>query len=238
MKKYFNIIIIAVLGLLLAYLAEPRAERAYLHWRVISHTRGMSKLSSEWADIYYTDQDKEYAPLIGRLTDFYLPPVLADFKAQNPRRAVIIVYPSAELFNRAVGKLDALPMGAYYGGVINIISPAMWMANAHGAPAKDYFIQYGPLIHEFAHYAADSGPGKRLPPWLAEGVALYYEYKYTGVEWRPDLEKKASGIALEDLEKNFRVLDERVAYRKAFDVIKAFVRKYGEDRLQLLLAQA
>jgi len=238
MNRHLNTIIIAALSLLLIFLIEPRMERGYLHWRVISHTKGMSKSESEWADIYYTAQDSEYIPLIKRLTDFYLPLILDDFMVKNPKRAVIVVYPSAAQFREAVGQLDALPMGAYYGRVINIISPSLWMTNAHNAFAKDYFIQYGPLIHEMVHYAADTPRvGRNTQPWLSEGVALYYEYKYTGVEWRPDLEKKAAEISMSELNQNFRQLDNRVAYRKAFDAVRAFVRKYGEDRLQRLLAQ-
>ena len=235
MKAHRGAAVIAALCLLLIILTGHRIERAYAHWRVMSQTYGMSISSGDWADIYYTDQDKDYAPLIRRLTDYYLPLILKDFNAQNRGRAVIVIFPSAARFTAAVGRLDNLPMGAYYGGVINIISPSLWMANAHNASAKDYFIQNGPLIHEFTHYAADKGPQKQLPPWLAEGVALYYEYKYTGTEWRPDLEPEAARISLANLEKNFRALDERAAYRKAFDVVRDYVRKYGEDRLRRLI---
>jgi len=236
MKKYGGAIAIMALAALLIFLAGPKIGRAYLHIRVLSHTNGMYKASSEWADIYYTEQDKDYIPLIERLTDFYLPLMLNDFHVQNPKPAVIVVYSDTARFDAAIGRLDTLPMGAYYGGVINVISPALWIANAQDASAKDYFIQYGPLIHEFAHYAADMR-GIRAPDWLAEGVALYYEYKYTGVEWRPDLEGKASEVTLNDLENNFRKLDERVAYRKAFDEVRDYVRKYGEDKLQALLTR-
>ena len=234
MKKYTNAAIITVLSLILVFIAGPRIGRAYLYWRVMSHTDGMIKAASEWADIYYSGPDKEYIPLIKRMTDYYLPLILRDFKIRDPKRAVIVVYSDAGRFRAAVGKrLDALPMGAYYGGVINIISPSLWMANAQDAYAKDYFIQYGPLIHEFAHYAEDMSSGGRRPPqWLAEGVALYYEYKYTGVEWRPDLESEASKITPDELRKNFSGLDERVAYRKAFDVVRDYVGKYGEDGLR------
>ena len=241
MKKYLNAAIIAglglILGLLLVFLIGPRLECVYLHWRVISQTKGMSETVSEWADIYYTDQDKDYIPLISRLTDDYLPLILNDFHVSGGRRAVIVVYSEVSRFRAAVSRLDILPMGAYYGGVINIISPSLWMANANDASAKDYFIQNGPLIHELTHYAADLKYGGHIPVWLAEGAALYYEYKYTGVEWRPDLENEASEITMSDLEQNFRIIDERVAYRKAFDAVNLIVRKYGEDRLQQLLAQ-
>ena len=236
MNKLLNITTIITLSIILLLLLGPRIERAYLHWHIIMHTKGMAKAQSDWADIYYTERDAEYIPLILRLTDFYLPLILNDFNVQSPKRAVIVVYSDAGRFNHAVGKPGTLPMGVYFGGVINIISPSLWMANANDSSAKDYFIQHGPLIHELAHFAADLRAYKNIKPWLSEGMALYYEYKYTGVEWRPDLKNKAAEISVTELTDNFRRLNEHVAYRKAFDIVRAFVRKYGEDRLQQLLA--
>ena len=235
MCKGLNILIICALSVLLIYMHKPRIERAYLHWRILSHTDGLLHNVSDWAEIYYTDQDAEYIPLILRLTDFYLPLILNDFGISNPKRVVIVVYSNPSQFKAAVGQLDVLPMGAYYGSVINLISPYLWMTNAQDAFAKDYFMQYGPLIHELTHYAVDLRVGKPLRTWLSEGVALYYEYKYTGVEWRPDLAKKAAGISMSELNDNFRQIDESVAYRKAFDAVRVFVRKYGEASLQQML---
>ncbi|MDR1559903.1 MAG: hypothetical protein LBS84_09455 [Clostridiales bacterium] len=235
MSKRLNAFVIIALSLLLVYTAKPRIESVYQRLRVIARTAGYHKSESEWSEIYFTDQDAEYIPLIKRLTDFYLPLILNDFNVTEHNRVIIIVYSDPAKFRAAVGQMDVLPMGAYYGGVVNIISPSLWMTNARDAFAKDYFIQNGPLIHELAHYAADLGVGKPMEPWLSEGVALYYEYKYTGVEWRPDLEKQTAEISVSDLTGNFRELDDRVAYRKAFDIIKAFVKKYGEDRLRIKL---
>ncbi|MDR2650500.1 MAG: hypothetical protein LBB94_12415 [Clostridiales bacterium] len=237
MNNFRNMFFIIALSILLVYMAGPRIERAYRHWRVISCTTGFHKSESEWSEVYYTDQDAEYIPLIKRLTDFYLPLILNDFHVKNPRRAVIVVYADAARFRAAVGRMEALPMGAYYGGVVNIISPSLWMTNARDAFAKDYFIQNGPLIHELTHYATDLTVGGNLELWLSEGVALYYEYKYTGADWRPDLEKQAAGISMAELRNSFSELDDRLAYRKAFDTVKTFVRKYGEDRLQILLSR-
>ena len=237
MGKCLNVLIIGLLSLLLIYALVPRIERAYLNRRILSYTSGLQNAASEWADIYYTDHDKEYIPLIKRLTDFYLPLLLNDFRIHSPKRVIIIIYSDPARFKANLGEPDVLPLGAYYGGAVNIISPSLWMTNAYDAFAKDYFIQYGPLIHELAHFAMDLSVGKPLKPWLSEGVALYYEYKYTGVEWRPDLAKKASNITIAELNDSFRKLDDRIAYRKAFDAVRVFVREYGEDRLQQLLIQ-
>ena len=238
MNRFFNILTITALSLLLMNMLKPRIEPLYLHQRIITQTNNLRNSVSEWANIYYSDQDVDYIPVIMRMTDFYLPLILNDFGVKSSKRVVIIVYSDSARFQTDVGQMDVLPMGAYSGSVIRIVSPSLWMTNAYNAYAKDYFIQYGPLIHEIVHYAADLCVRKTLKPWLSEGLALYYEYKYTGVEWRPDLAEKASKISMNDLNNNFRQIDERVAYRKAFDAVRVFVRNHGEDKLQQFLRQS
>jgi hypothetical protein len=214
----------------------------YTKYKIFQQIKEYSKLVSEYSEIYYEAGDEEYALLTKRMTDFYLPLLSSDFgitnlksKKNNDNRAVVVIYSNAETFRTLVAHDEALPMASYYGGVIHILSPVYWLSDPYDAWAKDYFIKHGPLIHELAHYAMGLKTAE-CEAWVAEGVALYYEYKYTGAEWRPDLAEQAKRIQSQNLADHFNEIDERVAYRKAFDVIKNYVAKNGEDMLQLLLA--
>jgi hypothetical protein len=193
---------------------------------------GYASRESDTATIYYTGRDEEYVPLIARMTDLYLPLLMNDFGRNDADcHVTIVIRPN----RRSVRYEEALPMGSYAGGVVYILSPALWLNRDFDAYAMEYFMQNGPLIHELAHHAsANMLSGER---WLREGVALYYEYKYTGREWRADLSELAKRLSLDDLRGSFSELDYRIAYRKAFEIVRNYADTHGDAMLQAVLYQ-
>jgi hypothetical protein len=223
--------VVAALCAILTIFAAPRAIRFCLGGSGAYKTDASASV-----DIYYTEKDAAYVPLVRNMADYYLPLLLHDFGDSPGNRPAIVLYPDVQAFEKAVGRVEPLPLGAYCNGVIDILSPSVWITDARDTDKQAYFIRYGPLIHELAHYAVDVKLGDKCDTWLAEGLALYYEYKYTGVEWRPDLALQADRLTYAQLRGNFRRLDEQLAYRKAFDVVKNYVNKYGEAQLQAVLS--
>ncbi|MDR1000232.1 MAG: hypothetical protein LBL96_05455 [Clostridiales bacterium] len=217
---------------------------AVLVWQVATLNAPESVYETEYAarkfdaaTIYYTAQDEKYVSLIARMTDLYLPLLMTDFgRSDTGCHVTVVIRPDKSgSRNRAVRYEEALPMGSYAGGVVYILSPTLWLNKDFDAGAMEYFMQNGPLIHELAHHASANMPsGER---WLREGVALYYEYKYTGREWRADLEELAKRLTLDDLRDRFEELDYRIAYRKAFEIVKNYANTHGEAMLQAVLYQ-
>jgi len=194
---------------------------------------GYLEYSSENCLIRYTLPDAGYVPTISRMVDLYFPLLENDFGLSQDARTVpvILICPDAAAFQDGMDKSGKFPIGAYRDGVVYIASPSLWLQDADGSQAKDVFMTKGPLIHELAHFLTGVKTGGRCAVWVDEGVALYYEYKYTGQEWRPDLAGN-TGLSLGDLEDNWDNLDPDMAYRKAFETILSIVDAHGEAALQ------
>lgn len=184
--------------------------------------------------IYYTENDKDYISTVRMTVDTYYPLLLNDFGLERGKKPCIIIHPSREsLIN--VTRTEKAPMGAYNDGVIHILSPALWTGGSDELAVKDIFLREGPIIHELVHFVTDLKINGNCPIWFAEGVSLYYEYKYTGVEWQKDLQSASEKITYRKLADNFNGLDEALAYRRAFDVVNNIVQGFGEDKLQELI---
>lgn len=211
-----------------------QAEKKWIGNKILAVCQDWQVSESQYAKIYYTEPDSDYIALMQRVADVYLPLLAADFSIEKDTKATVVVYATEESFRNAVGGGQRLPMGAYYGGIINILSPALWVHEEETA-VKDRFLSAGPMIHELTHYAMDIKTGGDCEIWLTEGVALYYEYKYTGYEWRQDLQEKSGEVRFTSLRQNFRSIDEGLAYRRSFDLVKRMAESYGEAGLQTII---
>lgn len=243
MYKQIKLIILFSLIIVLAVLANPefptktrqlfkKTERRYISQKIISSCTGFNYVENGYARIYYTDEDSEYINVIKSTVDLYYPLLAADFGFEAPL-AVIVIYPDEEsmLSNINSSSIDA-PMGAYYGGIINIISPRLISDGFSEAANKNFFLDKGPIIHELTHFLLDKKTNGNYEMWFSEGLALYYEYKYTAFEWRSDLKEQSKEIKLSQLRRNFRDLDEPSAYRRAFDIVNDIALMEGEGRLR------
>ncbi len=229
---------------LLAPVLEHNAPKFFSRLRTGSLPSDSLVTQSMYARVFHAPSDNEFVPMITRSVDFYLPLLLTDFGMQHSttQKAKIIIYSDADAYVKALGgklpsggNIDELPMGAYGGGIIHILTPLLWTSAETTADIKDDFLQQGPIIHELTHFLTDmkvSGSRSSIKPWLMEGIALYYEAKYTGREWMPELASAASAFPYEEMVTDFQNADADTAYRKAFEIVNAFVRIYGEQALQ------
>lgn len=208
-------------------------DRQLVYRRIISNCSDFHVSETAHSKVYYAEEDVEFVPLVQRTVDLYLPLLQKDYALQNTR-AVVVLCPDERLFQRNVGKVDRLPMGAYYGGVLNIVSPRLWTGTE--AEAVERFITGGPIVHELSHLLTDIKTGGQVETWLTEGTALYYEYKYTGYEWRPDLAGKCKEISVTELRRHFRKMEEGHAYRRAFDIVLGIAQRHGEGKLQAMFS--
>ncbi len=122
-------------------------------------------------------------------------------------------------------------LGAYWRGVILVLSPRAWLDTADPA-WRERFLREGPVVHELAHLVLDRVTLGRVPPWLDEGVAQYVEYALTGYEWTEGDAATLPVHSLTQLSRSFRALpDEATAYREAFLFVRFLVERSGEGAL-------
>lgn len=243
MHKHIKPIIFFSLIIVLAVSASPeltvkikqsirKSERRYISQKIILSCAGFNYVENGYARIYYADEDTEYINVIKSAVDLYYPLLAVDFGFEAPL-AVIVIYPDKEsMANNINNSSGETPMGAYYGGIINILSPRLISDDSSEAANKNFFLDKGPIIHELAHLLLDKKTDGNYEMWFSEGLALFYEYKYTAFEWRSDLKEKSREITLSQLRRNFRDIDESVAYRRAFDIVNDIAMSEGEGRLR------
>jgi hypothetical protein len=207
-------------------------DRFFIRKKIMASCKGFKTETNKYASIYYSEKDSEYISTVKSAVDLYYPLLCADFGFSASPKTVIVIYPSAQhLAQNITGADEKTAMGAYYGGIINILSPRLINNNSTEMSNKIFFIDNGPIVHELAHHLLDEKTGGNYEPWFSEGVALYFEYKYTAYEWRADLKEKSSALTLTQLRNNFGEISKPFAYRKAFDIVNNIVREAGEDSL-------
>lgn len=217
---------------------------------------GWQMAQGQYVRVFYqgnTAEIRQEAQMIQRVADSYFPAIQGDFQWDRKEKLDFILFHDkaamAKVLHMEIAedkeanttrrlqkeqriKNKTLPMGAYYENKILVLSPSLWTQESHDAMGLDEFLEKGPVVHEMVHFALDEKVSGTYPLWLTEGVALYYEKKYIGVEWRPDLEEECKDISMEDLGYRFRQLPAATAYRRSYELIADFVEKKGEQALQ------
>lgn len=221
--------VVLILGIIILFLAKPIR---YSYEKKSSKNSEIEYICENdiYSEIYYTAEDEEFIYLIKILIATYYPLLCEDLDFQ-PEKVKVVIYSDKDLLMSALQKksLD-VPMGAYYDGIIHILSPKCWIEGEE-AGQKEVFAKQGPIVHELVHFIIDKKANKRVEEWFNEGCALYFEYKYLNCEWRPDLSEKAKSVSSEDLRNNFKNIDKSLAYRKSFEEICGMVEKYGEEKI-------
>lgn len=205
-------------------------------WNLYS-TQELQWKEGEYSQVYFLEDDSKSADLMIRLADTYYTIISSDFNYKSDKKVQFLLYNDKKLMAKALKteNEDKIPMGAYYGGVIHVLEPKLWTSQKNEWEITEDFLQNGPIIHEMIHFFIDEKMHGDYPLWFTEGVALYYENKYTGYEWRKDLKEKSKLITVEDLKNRFTYLDVGIAYRKSYDIICGIVDKVGEKGLQEII---
>lgn len=201
--------------------------------RVLKYTDNFETLETEHFIIKYEKEDEHYAEFAGNILDKHYYSICDMYGYYPSDKSTVIIYNDEEDFLKNL-KFDRgnTPLGVYYSGTINILSPDIWLSD--GEKLDEIYEFSGTAIHEFAHLLVDDMTRGNYPMWLTEGLALYTEYKITGYEW-PSYFSDVSEITLEDLNKRFNDIDQNAAYRKSFEVVKEISVNWGFEKLRSML---
>lgn len=200
--------------------------------RILKNVVDYEILETEHFIIRYKREDEKYAKLTGSIGEEYYDEICSMYEYYPSEKSNIILYSSEVDFVENL-KLDknSLPTGVYYSGTINILSPKIWIEDFN--KLEEIYEFNGPVLHEFSHLLIDDITNGNYPMWLTEGLALYTEYKTTGFEWPNN--NKVNEITIEDLDKRFDKLDQIMAYRKSFDIVREISEDWGFDKIKSML---
>ncbi|KKH64357.1 hypothetical protein DU75_04885, partial [Methanosarcina mazei] len=186
--------------------------------RILRNVDNYNTINTQHFIIKYKDGDHGAAQLTASISEEYYDEVCEMYGYEPKDRVNIIIYDDKEtlLKNTRLNK-SASPIGIYYSGVINILSPKIWIHDNSNFN-KTYEVN-GPVVHEFAHLIIDEMTNGNYPMWLTEGMALYTESKTTGFEW-PSNNLSYEEVSIEELNTRFDKIDQSTAYRRSFEVVK------------------
>ncbi|SHI16424.1 peptidase MA family metallohydrolase [Sporanaerobacter acetigenes] len=201
--------------------------------RILKDTSKYSSLNTVHFLIKYNDGDENIATITGDVLEEHYDEVCNKLECFPKDKNIVIIYNSEDDFRKALKfKNKDLPLGAYYCGTINILSPYMWGDGIENT--EEIYRKTGPHIHEFTHLLVDEKTKGNYPMWLTEGISLYMENTIIGFSWDAGKDE-TSNIGIEELNDNFQGIREEVAYRKSFEIVRDIIDEYGFTGFNLLL---
>lgn len=234
-------------------------EEALYSWRrevgasnLVAAFDGRETSASEHFVLHYQEPDRPWAPLVLEALEeareacgLHLGAVLTGEGDLAAARVTVLLHPTPQSLSDHLGGWSASGFeaaGAYWAGVIHLVSPRVWLGDAPGDDASRRLRLEGTFLHEYTHWVVDHlVPAGRYPRWLSEGLAQYLEYVETGYLWRDpagDVEAalgQGTLYSLRDLDRFGDLTNAALAYREAFLLVAYIVETRGSEGLQSLL---
>lgn len=201
---------------------------------IIKNLQNYNSLETTHFIVRYKEKNIDDAIITAKIAEKYYKDV-TEMYGHNPKHKVdMIIYDNAEeMLKNTNLKEDIPPIGVYYSGIIHILQPEKWIDDEKNL--YEIYEQEGPVVHEFAHLIIDEITKGNYPLWLTEGLALYTEYSMTGFEIGPPLEED-DDISIKSLNNDFQAMDQQLAYRKSFDIVKDISEDIGFDKFNIMLS--
>lgn len=192
--------------------------------RISRRIAGYKVLDDKDFYIQYNIKDKDAAYSLQSIANSWGSEVLNFFQYEHSEQVGIVLY-SREEELKGVLRIPQgqSALGAYAGGKINLLSPDSLSSMNQGS---DSLVNV--FVHELAHLVVDDIGKGNYPLWFTEGSALYLEYDLLDYEWGSGLDPNNMS-SLDDLTYYFSSLDEDMAYRESFLLVKGLIGEYGRD---------
>ncbi|AOT70543.1 peptidase MA family metallohydrolase [Geosporobacter ferrireducens] len=212
----------------------PHLRELQYQW-ILFKTRDYQAIETENFVIRYDQEDQEVIDLVAEASEKHYEEMVDMFNYRPERKTVVILYndPAALMTNSNLGK-GKPPMGVYYASTVQLLSPRLWV-NEH-EDMREVFLNEGPMVHEFTHLLVDDMAKGNYPLWFTEGMALYQEYVQTGYEWGKDLRyPEDRPYTLQQLTEEFGNLDEMLAYKRSFEIVRDIIENHGFEGMKQVL---
>lgn len=210
--------------------------RELQHEIIIYKTKDYHIKETEHFIIKYEKYDKEMIDLVAKAAEEKYIEVTKMFEYTPKDKITVIVYDDAQkLMKNTNLEQSKPPMGVYYASTIQILSPRLWVPSDQNM--EDVFLNQGPMVHEVTHLLVDDLARGNYPLWFTEGMALYQEYVQTGYEWGKNLNYDGAPFTVEQLTNDFGSLNEMLAYKRSFELVRSLAEREGFEKLNQLLRE-
>jgi len=200
-------------------------------------THHMAVHETEHFVIKYTQADADTVDMIAEAAEAAYTPVTRELGYAPPGKTLLLVHPNKNELRQAFGwSGNESAMGVYWGGVIQLLSPHVWLG---GGESVQEFIRSGPMVHEYTHLVFDHLTNGNYTRWFTEGLAQYVEYRTNHYEWQTadnNLDDKL--YTMTELEGDFDKLpNQSLAYRQSLAAVRYIADVYGEDKLREIIKE-
>lgn len=200
--------------------------------RIMKSLEDYQTINTEHFTVYFKEKERDIGEITGEIIEDHYDEICSYFDYYPTEDIPIIIYEKGEdIIDTIKLKGETPPLGVYYSGTINLLSPNIWLS---GDNIEEEYRKTTPVIHEFTHLIVDAKTKGNYPLWLTEGLALFLEERIIGFEWNGGI-GKTSDITLKDLNDNFDNIETDIAYRKSFEMVRYLNSKYEFDKFNLLL---
>jgi hypothetical protein len=193
--------------------------------RIRKLTQGYSVLETENFSIRFAEKDAAVVQRVAHQAEKQFNLAAEYFGYKLEKKTVLTVYHDKERLQQGLRlPYRGTTLGAYYAGTISILSPSIW--GIEGDAAEE-----GLYIHELIHLIMADMAGGNYPLWFTEGMALYLEYINTGFEWGEEYVFDSPPYSLAELTGEFVNLDQFIAYKQSFMIVKELMEREGRDKV-------
>lgn len=201
---------------------------------------GLAVQESEHFIIRYGPQDEPVVQMIIDAAEEVYGPVTESLAFIPAGKATIIVISDRQEMQANLGwSGQQSAMGVYWSGLIQVLSPQVWLYGDDPSIQKERFIKDGPVAHEFTHLVVDTAARGNYPRWFTEGMAQYQDYRLNGYEWITSTNKLDQPLyTLAELERDFDgVKNQSLAYRESFAAVRYIYEIYGDESVRAVLRE-
>lgn len=203
--------------------------------KVDYETRNMAAYETEHFIIKYTPIDADSVDMVAQAAEAAYHPVIEELGYTPRSKTLILIHPNKNELRQAFGwSGNESAMGVYWGGVIQLLSPHVWL---NGGDSVQEFIHSGPMVHEYTHLVFDFLTNGNYPRWFTEGLAQYVEYRVNDYEWKTAGNRfDGKMYTMTELDEQFDELpNQALAYRESLAAVRYISEEYGEDRLRAVI---
>ena len=249
MKRVFNqktnsFVLLAIMVALMIVIPNLQAIKVHVypllrelqHELIVYKAKDYHMIETEHFIIRHEIQDDEVIDLVAKAAEEKYKEMTKMFQYDPKDKITVIVYDDPQkLMENTNLRQSKPPMGVYYASTIQVLSPRLWVPADQDMEST--FLNQGPMVHEFTHLLVDDLTRGNYPLWFTEGMALYQEYVQTGYEWGKNLSYDGAPFTVEELTNNFDGLDEMLAYKRSFELVRSLAEREGFDSLNQVLGE-
>lgn len=236
--------LIAIAFVVMLFLHLPARPQMWLYplvrqaakTKVEFETRHLAVEETEHFIIRYSPLDADVVPMVAKAAEEAYRPVTGTMGYVPQGKTMVVIYHDKAELRQAFGwSGDESAMGVYWGGVIQLLSPHVWMKDS---PSVEEFIHSGPMVHEYTHLVFDYLTNGNYPRWFTEGIAQYVEYKVNHYEWlTTDNTWGRPLYSMTEMERSFDDLpNQPLAYRESFAAVRYIAEVHGDDKLHRVIS--